>query len=562
MKPEKAERLLREQIDRMLRDPHAADLVADELLKRDNGRKAIGKQLGAEIALKPEGDKPVRPIVAILVPIYQQPEPQMQHALNKMIKFTQASGVADVYVGPEIHGSSVIHWARNFLIAELIKTKHPWTHVLFMDDDIVAPEDALVKLLSHKKEIVAGLCTKRIDPPIPNMRYCYEDNGHVFFKYIERWPEGELVEVGAVGTGMMLITREALEQIAEGYFSALYEKEIYGITEEKRIEIKEARLKHFDSTANAFWFRFLSGLHGQDEYGEDIGFCFFAKRYCSISTFVDTSVQPGHIGKYPFTVQDFIMQRDLKEQMKEQGQYEIPETDSKMKISICCPTRGRPENVHRLLDSIAGTASVPPELILYVDEDDNEYCDEIYPSSVRMIRGPRQTLSNCWNECAKAATGDILMFAADDLVFKTKGWDRMVINTFESHPDKFIFVHGDDGRWGNQFGTHGFIHRKWYEAVGYLLPPYFVADYGDTWINDVANILGRRVYLNFLTEHMHPLWGKAEMDQTHKERLVRASATDLKGLYSELMPKLKEDARKIADAIRATPVPEPESVVG
>lgn len=544
-----------------------AKKLAQKLLQTEEGRKAIGAELGAEINVKPEGPQEPKPIVAILVPIYQQPEPQMQHGLNKMIKFTQASGAADVYVGPEIHGSSVIHWARNFLIAELIKTKQPWTHVLFMDDDIVAPDDALVKLLSHKKDIVAGLCTKRIDPPIPNMRYMYENEGGIFFKYIERWPENELVEVGAVGTGMMLITKEALEQIADAYFLAKYEKEVYGITDEKALEVKEHRLRHFDSTANAFWFRFLAGVHGQDEYGEDIGFCFHAQRYCGLKVFVDTSVQPGHIGKYPFTVQDFIMQRDLKEQMKEQGQYEIPETDSKMKISICCPTRGREESIWRLVRSIEDTVNEIPEIILYVDDDDESLLhlrpgDSEAGHQLRIIRGPRKTLSDCWNDCAKAATGDILMFAGDDIVFKTKGWDRMVINTFESHPDKYLFVHGDDGHWGNRFGTHGFIHRRWYETVGYLLPPYFVSDYGDTWLNDMANILGRRLYLNFVTEHLHPAWGKAELDQTHRERLERGAKADVAAVYAEMRPKLLADTDKIRQAIRATKIPEPEPVLG
>lgn len=556
MNQEKKQRLLREQIQAILRDSKGAEILAEEALRHGNGRKEIGKQLGAEINIKPEGQEQ-KPIVAILVPIYQQAEPQMQSALHAMVRTTMEAVAAEVYVGPEVHGSSVIHWARNFLIAELIKTQKPWTHVLFMDDDIVAPPDALIKLLSHKKEIIAGLCTKRIDPPIPNMRYMYENDGGVFFKYIERWPEDEVVEVGAVGTGMMLITREALEQIAEGYFSALYEKEVYGITEQKALEIKEARLKHFDSTANAYWFRFLAGLHGQDEYGEDIGFCFFAKRYCGISTFVDTSVQPGHIGKYPFTVQDFIMQRELKDQMKQEGKFNIPETDSKMKISICCPTRGRPESIRRLVRSLGDTCAVMPEVIVYVDDDDDQTDFGVDGDGLKMIRGPRKTLSDCWNDCAKAATGDILMFAGDDLVFKTKNWDRMVINTFESHPDKFIFLHGDDGHWGSRFGTHGFVHRKWYETLGYLLPPYFVSDYGDTWINDMANLLGRRVYLNFITEHLHPAWGKAEIDQTHKDRLERGQQADVTKMYTEKRPQLLADVEKIREAVRATKMPEP-----
>ena len=540
--------------------PKQAERLAKRLLETEAGRRAIGQELGAEIKPRTEdGRTSDKPIVAVLVPIYQQPEPQMQHSLHAMMRYTAEMDAAEVYVGPEVHGSSVIHWARNFCIAELIKTKRPWTHVLFVDDDIVLPKDTLIKLLSHKKDIIGALCCKRIDPPIPNARHMFEENGEVQFRYIERWPEDQVIEVGAVGTGTMLISREALEIIADRYFECSFEKEVYGVTPEKALEMKDARLQHFDKSANAYWFRFLTGLKGQDEYGEDIGFCFFARRYCDLKIYVDTSVQPGHIGKYPFTVQDFIMQRDLKEQMRTEGNFDIPETDSKMLISICCPTRGRPESVKGLIDSISATARGLVEVIFYVDDDDigggPETWDFEYPFEV--VRGPRQTLSNCWNECAKVANGDILMFAGDDIRFRTKNWDRMVINTFESHPDKFIFVHGDDGHWGNQFGTHGFVHRKWYEALGYLLPPYFVSDYGDTWLNDMSNMLKRRVYLNFLTEHLHPAWGKGELDQTHRERMARGEKANVAAIYASMRPKLLEDVEKIRQAIRSTPMPEP-----
>lgn len=561
MNQEKKQRLVREQIRGILRDTVGSRIVAEEMLEHGNGRKELGKLLGADIQQKSAQPNPDRPLIATLVPCYDNSEPLMRSAFAEMIRFSR--DVCDVYAGPEIQGSSVIHWARNFLIAELIKTQQPWTHVLFMDDDIVPPKDALAKLLGHKKDIIAGLCTKRADPPIPNMRTCYENEGGVFFKCISHWPEDQLMEVGAVGTGMMLISRTALEQIADAYFLCKYEKEVFGLSDDKALLMKEARLKHFDKTANAFWFRFLAGLHGADEYGEDIGFCFVAKRYCDISIWVDTSVQPGHIGKYPFGVRDFIQHREEIGRLQQEGEFEIPDTDSKMKISICCPTRGRPDNVKRFMESLRSTSIEMPQVIFYIDEDEPYpyvFLDE-WPTSI-ICSGPRKTLSDCWNDCAKAATGDILMFAGDDIVFKTKDWDRMVINTFESHPDKFIFVHGNDGHWGNKFGTHGFIHRKWYETVGYLLPPYFVSDYGDTWLNDMANILGRRVYLNFITEHLHPAWGKAELDQTHKDRLERGEKANVAQIYTEMRPKLLEDVEKIREAVRNTKVPEPESVVG
>lgn len=543
--------------------------LADKLLQDPIGREILGKELGAEIKLKEDAEKPDpdRPIVAVLIPCYKQPEPAMQSAYAEMKRFSQQYCI--MYEGPQLQGSSVIHWARNFLLAELIKTKQPWTHVLFMDDDIVPPKDALVKLLSHKKDIVAAVCTKRIDPPYPNIMQSYEKDGNVWFRGMRYWQEGELIEVGGVGTGMILITREALEQVADVYFLAKYEKEVFGISDEVVEKLKEARVKHFDKTGNAFWFQFLGGIAGADEYGEDISFSLKAWRYCGLKVYADTSVLPGHIGKYAYGVPDFIAQREYTEQLRQAGAFAIPDVKSDLKISICCPTRNRPEQVRRMLNSINATVAGAVEVVFYTDEDDSQsafFGAEYGNVTIKHIIGARQTLSNCWNECAKSAsaTGDILMFAGDDITFNTKGWDKMVINTFESHPDKFIFVHGDDGHWGSKFGTHGFLHRKWVDTVGYLLPPYFVSDFGDTWINDMANMLGRgrRVYLNFVTEHHHPAWGKAEIDQTHKERLERHAKENPQALYESLRPQLLADVEKLREAIRNTAMPVEESVIG
>jgi hypothetical protein len=142
------------------------------------------------------------------------------------------------------------------------------------------------------------------------------------------------------------------------------------------------------------------------------------------------------------------------------------------------------------------------------------------------------------------------MQAADDIEFQTKHWDVMVQHAFAECPDKILFVHGDDGHWGAKFGTHGFVHRKWVEAVGYMSPPYFSSDYGDTWLNEVANALDRRRYLPFVTEHMHFLWGKGKLDQTHKERLERHKQDNVDQLYRDLAPERAKDVEKLRAAMQ------------
>lgn len=282
-----------------------------------DGRAAL-KRLGIDIEVvdTPEVEKPT---VVILCPTYRAPEPQMQDALSAMVRHVREGNYAIAYGGAPIQ-ASVVHWSRNSLIQEHLKSGKPWTHALMIDDDMVVEPDALERLLSHKKDIIAGLCTRRQDPPIPNIRFYEEETGS--YRQIWEWPEKQLIEVGAVGTGFMLISKNALEQVAQSYFDCLWEQECYGLSGEKLEKMKTARLKKFDDEKICYWFRFLPAKNGAIEMGEDVSFCFLAKRYCGIATYVDTSVQPGHIGNYPFSIRDFIPYRDVcVERAKQEGTY-------------------------------------------------------------------------------------------------------------------------------------------------------------------------------------------------------------------------------------------------
>jgi glycosyltransferase involved in cell wall biosynthesis len=522
---------------------------ARQLLLNPAGRAAL-KQYGIDVEVvqdkQPDKD---RPIVAVLCPTYRAPEPQMKDALLKMLEYTREKDAATVYTAAPL-SASIVHWTRNWLISDHINSGKPWTHVLFIDDDIVPEPDALVRLLSHKKDIVAGLCTARQDPPVPNMKTWNKERGEA--EKIWDWPEGKLIDGVMAGTGLMLISKHALEQVAQVYFDCLWEQDVYGFSGEKLAAWKAARLKRFDDLKSCYWFRILPTPSGDVEMGEDMNFCYIAKTYCGIETHVDTSVQPGHIGKYPFSIRDFVPHRDeciLRAKINGQYQMEVPP----MKISILCPTRGRPEMVKNFLASLLATSSEAPEVVLYVDDDDSQTTgpsingDQSYPiDKLIMLRGPRILMTEMWNRCSEAATGEILLLSGDDVLFRTKGWDDQVRRAFAAFPDRLILVHGDDGVHGNRFGTHCFLHRAWVDAVGYFSPPYFSSDYGDTWINDVFNALDRRIFLPIVTEHLHPIAGKRQPDKTDKERLERHKRDDVEKLYKDLEPERIADIRKVA----------------
>ncbi len=509
------------------------------------GREAL-KKLGIDVEIAKDEKKEVeKPIVVVLCPTYRAPEPRMTDALSEMVRYTREKDFAIVYSGPPIQ-SSVVHWSRNALVQDHLKSGKPWTHALFIDDDIVVEPNALEKLLSHKKDIVAGLCTRRNDPAIPNIRHFDQKTG--LTKQVWEWPEGKLIDGIYVGTGLMLVSQHAFEQVAQVYFDCLWEQEFYGLSGEKLEKLKAVRLKKFDEDKTCYWFRFLPTPAGDIEMGEDMSFCHMAKHYCGIEIHVDTSVQPGHLAPYPFSIKDFLPYReDCIMRAKIKGDYpmEVPP----MKISILCPTRGRPERVKNMLASLQETSTVMPEVVFYVDEDDTTFPKALTYPDTNTITGPRIVLSEMWNKCAQVATGEIFLLCGDDVLFKTKGWDDQVRRAFSAFPDRLVLVHGDDGLWGPKFGTHCFLHRAWVDAVGYFCPPYFSSDFNDTWFNDVFNALGRRVYLPFVTEHLHPAAGKGEWDQTHKDRLARHKRDNVAKLYEDLKAERLGDIQKVAALI-------------
>ena len=229
-----------------------------------------------------------------------------------------------------------------------------------------------------------------------------------------------------------------------------------------------------------------------------------------------------------------------------------------MKISILCPTRNRVEFVKDFLKSCHETAKNPSniEFVFYVDEDDrmsNIFFDNYeseFDFDIVYVVGERIVLSEMWNECYSHSSGEIYMHAGDDIRFRTKDWDEMIINKFKEFDDRIAFVYGRDGYQPKTFGTHGFLHKNWIKAVGYFVPPYFVSDFNDSWLNEVAKLAGRHFFVDVYTEHLHPIINKHFWDQTHKERKIRHRQQNPRQLYDQKLPERKGDAEKLKEFIK------------
>lgn len=220
-------------------------------------------------------------------------------------------------------------------------------------------------------------------------------------------------------------------------------------------------------------------------------------------------------------------------------------------ISILSPTKKRPGHIRNLINSIHETADNVEdlELVLYIDEDDNSYDDllkEDLGIEIKYIKGPKIVISDMWNKCCNIATGPIYHHASDDFLYRSKSWDTKVKQHFDACDDKIILVYGMDGHQNQNLGTLSFIHKNWVNVVGYLVPGFFDVDWCDTWINDVAHGIGRRIYDDSIyTEHLHPAAGKSEIDETYATRQEMRQKDSGWELYNSTNSGRIEDMNKL-----------------
>ena len=190
-------------------------------------------------------------------------------------------------------------------------------------------------------------------------------------------------------------------------------------------------------------------------------------------------------------------------------------------ISLLIPTRDRPSNVRRTIESVKNTVSQPNliEMLFYVDLDDETFPTEVLRKNIKIVRGPRMWLSVIQNILYANASGEIIMYSADDVVFETHGWDEKVRDAINDEKDKLVLVYGNDrATHGEKIAIHGFLHRNWIEATGTWVAPGRGIPF-DLWHTEVARKLGRLRYLsdvNFSHVHYRQGQGLAELDETYK----------------------------------------------
>jgi len=236
-------------------------------------------------------------------------------------------------------------------------------------------------------------------------------------------------------------------------------------------------------------------------------------------------------------------------------------------ISILVPTRERPKNVIRLIESIF-TQSLHKELveiIFYVDFDDFSFPEYVLTQNVRLVRGPKIFDSLMHNVLYTHAKGEILMWAADDIQFESKYWDSNIRKEFEKVPDRILIVYPNDkGSYAGKIAIHGFIHRRWVEAVKYFAYPSRNS-LMDLWHTENASKLDRLVFLpDLIISHLHYRQGlaTADFDETYKKRYSESRSWAPKITYKKLARERRIDRIILSEIMDTKPKNEYKYFIG
>lgn len=192
-----------------------------------------------------------------------------------------------------------------------------------------------------------------------------------------------------------------------------------------------------------------------------------------------------------------------------------------MKISILCPSRGRSQRFMYMKASALETAAEPESVNVLLALDDDDPMINQYPTADHVQRF-RTPAGHLFNALAHKADGDVLMAAADDVLFRTQGWDTKVREVYARFPDGLFIASPMNGD-GKRRVNHWFTGRQWVQLFGWIMPAHFEHFCDDEWVQEVAGPCGRLVYMDdVLIEHMHKKYGKGENDETYRSKREKA----------------------------------------
>lgn len=229
---------------------------------------------------------------------------------------------------------------------------------------------------------------------------------------------------------------------------------------------------------------------------------------------------------------------------------------------VIVPSRGRPQNIARLITAWQHTQS-RATLLVACDDDDptlGDYIDvmerapddqqfQFYMGRRMRLAGTLNFLANERVERPGTLPNDVIGFMGDDHLPRTAQWDLEIGSVFKHYGSGVVY--GNDLIQGPNLPTAVFMTADIIKTLGYMVPPGLTHMYLDNTWKTWGEGMGRLHYMpHVIIEHLHPIAGKAEWDDRYVE--VNAGhqyAADEAAYKNYLASRVTYDLNKLRELV-------------
>lgn len=241
-----------------------------------------------------------------------------------------------------------------------------------------------------------------------------------------------------------------------------------------------------------------------------------------------------------------------------------------MRLSINLATRRRPDLLKRTLDTTLANIALPSTtLMVSIDDDDQPSISAAMPYIDRIgvsVKPREDTLGEKYNRVLTVAPADLYLAMVDYAPIITKDFDVKLIEAAQTYKDGYACVVGPFANLS--FACIYAVTAKFAEGMEGIFPPYFPYWFIDHWLDDVAQMTGRMVFTNVVSdfwskrpgtmERREPGWWGTFYDKTyhlraaHARRIIDAmdeTPDRKKGLIANF-PRIQQRSAMINEQLR------------
>lgn len=190
------------------------------------------------------------------------------------------------------------------------------------------------------------------------------------------------------------------------------------------------------------------------------------------------------------------------------------------RLLVIVPSRGRPGKLADLITAIRATRTVSTQVAVGLDGDDlrlREYLTGPTGSDIEYVVGDRKSLTGWTNAIALDRLSQGYSHYAslgDDHLPRTEGWD----DTLMRAAGRAGIAYGNDLAQGGNLATAPVISVGIVRVLGWMCHPKMAHYCVDNVWTDLGHAADCLTYCpDVIIEHLHPAFGKGEIDATYQE---------------------------------------------